>query len=186
VLVEEGEEGAEHSARCTGRKEPGRSAPGAGRGTAPSGCGRRSSGAEAWERGGGRLRGRGPERRAAGRDAAWWESEEPVWVPRACSPPAPAGRSDSASGADRRRLPPSPADREAERRERASRAEGGEREGVTRPPAPRRVGSTSGILNVPLPCGSGSSEDLEMGNLSVRAYHPPPSHHLYEKGDFLV
>ncbi|TNN63188.1 hypothetical protein EYF80_026652 [Liparis tanakae] len=46
------------------------------------------------------------------------------------------------------------------------------------------VTSSAGILNARLPCGSGSSGDLETGNLSERACPPPPSHHLDEKGDF--
>lgn len=113
MLVEEGEVVVEHSACCTGGKELGQSEPGAGVGfeaeqrTAPSGCGRESPEAEAWESGGGRVRGSGPGRRATGWDAASWGSEEPAWVLQACSV---AGWLDLVSAADCRRPPPLLAD----------------------------------------------------------------------------
>lgn len=125
MLVEEGEVVVAHSVRYTGGKELDQSEPGAGVGfeaeqrTAPSGCGRGSPEAEAWGSAGGRLRGSAQERRVTGWGAASWGSEEPAWVPQACSV---AGWLDLAFEADHRRLPPSPGDWEAEREDRESRA----------------------------------------------------------------
>lgn len=78
MQVEEGEVVVEHLVCCTGGTELGLSEPGAGVGfeaeqrTAPSGCGRESPEAEAWESGGGRVRGSGRERRVTGWEAASW------------------------------------------------------------------------------------------------------------------
>lgn len=125
MLVEEGEVVEEHSVSYTGGKELDQSEPGAGVGfgaeqrTAPSGCGRESPEAEAWESAGGRVRGSGQGRRVTGRGAALWGSEEPAWVPQACSA---AGWSDLAFEADCRSLPPSLAEWEAGGEDRESRA----------------------------------------------------------------
>lgn len=131
MQVEEGEVGVEHSACCTGGTAPGQSEPGAAVGfeveqrTAPSGCGKESPAAEAWESGGGRVQGSGQERRAAGSDAASWGSEGPAWVPQACW-------SDSVSEADRPRLPPWMVDSEVGTAARESRAAWGERNSYPR------------------------------------------------------
>lgn len=109
MLVGEGEAVGAHSVRYTGGKEMGQPEPGAGAGfeagqkTVPSGCGRESPEAEAWESGGGRVQGSAQERRVTERDAVSWGSEEPAWVLQACSV---AGWSDLVSEADRHHLPP--------------------------------------------------------------------------------
>lgn len=76
--MEEGEVVVEHSVCCTEGTELGLSEPGAGvgfeaeQGTVPSGCGRESPEAEAWENGGERVQGRARERRVRGWEAASW------------------------------------------------------------------------------------------------------------------
>lgn len=84
MLVEEGEAAEAHSVHYTGRKAKGQSEPGLGfeaeERTAPSGCGRASSEAEAWESGEGRILGNEPETRAVALDEAWLVSEESAWV----------------------------------------------------------------------------------------------------------
>lgn len=143
MLVEEGAAAVEHSVCYTGGKARGQSEPEAGAGfeaekrTAPSGCGRESLEAAAWESGGGTIRGNGQERRAAGRDAASWGSGELAWVLPACS--GADWSSDLAFEADCRRPPPSLADLQVGPEGQGSRVR-----------------------------GLGSSEDLEMDNLSVQ------------------
>lgn len=84
MLVEEGEVVVEHSVSYTEEKEQGQSVPGPEVGfeaelrTVPSGCGRLSPEAEAWESGGGRIQGSGPETMATGWDAALLGSKEPA------------------------------------------------------------------------------------------------------------
>ncbi len=82
--MEEGEAVVEHFVCCTEGKEMGQTEPGAVVGfeavqrTAPSGCDKVSPEAEAWENGGGGLRGSGQERRVTGFDVALWGSEVPA------------------------------------------------------------------------------------------------------------
>lgn len=84
MLVVEGEEEVERSGCYTGGKEQVQSEPGAEVGfeaeqrTVPSGCGRVSPEAEAWENGGGRIQGSGQERRAMGWGAASSGSKGPA------------------------------------------------------------------------------------------------------------
>lgn len=80
--MEEVEVVEEHSESYTGGKERGQSGPGAGfeaeQRTAPSGCGRESSEAEAWGSGGGRNQGSGQETKVTEWEAALLGSEELV------------------------------------------------------------------------------------------------------------